>query len=358
MEVTIFDHNAKSPLHHMLNFHLLRKKSFGIDLGNNNTLVSDAEKLLVSAPSYIVLDKAHQSVKAVGSDAFEMFEKTHDQLTPVKPMRCGVIADHTSASKMIYALMGQAYGSKKMWDGYENIISGVPYTTTDVEKRALRSALEQFNAHSIQLLFEPLAAAIGMGLNIAEPNGKMVVDIGGGITEIAVISLSGIASFQSIKVAGDTMDEEIRNYFRRKYNMAIGLRTAEQIKIRVGAVEENLASAPVPMNVRGKDLLRGIPVTREITYSEVAAILEKTISAIELAIQQTLEKCPPELAGDIYCSGMYVTGGNAMLHGLKERLEKKFRLSVHIDPHALTSVSKGVAATLKNPKKFNPVLIS
>jgi rod shape-determining protein MreB len=358
LEVTIFDQIAKSPLYNMLNFHLLRKKSFGIDLGNTNTLVSDSEKVLVSQPSYIVLDKTHQSVRAVGSDAYDMFEKTHDALRPVKPMKAGVIADHTSASKMISALMLQAYGSKTVFDGYDNIISGVPYYTTNVEKRALKAALEQFNARHTYLLYEPLAAALGMGLNIAEPDGKMIVDIGGGITEIVVISLSGIASFQSLKVAGDTMDDEIQLYFRRKYNMAIGLKTAEQVKIKVGAVQENLAESPAPMMVKGKDLMRGIPVTREITHREVARILEKAIGSIELGIQQTLEKCPPELAGDIYGNGVFITGGNAMLRGLKERLESKIRVPVHIDPAALTSVSKGVATVLKDPKKYESVLIA
>jgi rod shape-determining protein MreB len=342
----------------MLNFHFLRRKSFGIDLGNTNTLVSDSEKVLVSQPSYIVLDKTHQSVRAVGSDAYAMFEKTHDQLRPVKPMKAGVIADHTSASKMISALMLQAYGSKTVFNGYDNIISGVPYYTTNVERRALKAALEQFNAHHTYLLYEPLAAALGMGLDIEEPDGKMIVDIGGGITEIVVISLSGIASFQSIKVAGDTMDEEIRHYFRRKYNMSIGLKTAEQVKIQVGAVLENPDEIPASLIVKGKDMMRGIPVMRKINHCEVAGILEKTISSIELGIQQTLEKCPPELAGDIYGNGIYITGGNAMLRGLKERLESKIRIPVHIDPSALTSVSKGVARVLKDPKKYKSVLIS
>jgi rod shape-determining protein MreB len=340
-----------------MNFHFIKKKSFGIDLGNNNTLVSDQERILVDQPSYIVLDKSRDGVRAVGNEAYDMFEKTHNLLRPVKPLRGGVIADHTSASKMISALMHKAYGAKSILSGYENIISGVPYYTSDVEKRALRAALEQFNATAVHLMYEPLAAAIGMGLNIQEPDGKMVVDIGGGITEIVVISLSGIASFQCVKVAGDTMDEEIQLHFRRKYNMAIGLKTAEQVKIGVGAVQENIANAPAPMMVKGKDLLRGIPVTREIDHAEVAAILDKSISAIELGILQTLEKCPPELAGDIYGNGVFLTGGSALLRGMKERLEKKIRLSVTIDSAALQSVSKGVAKALQNPKKYKAVLI-
>lgn len=341
----------------MLRIPLMKKKSFAIDLGNNNTLVSDQDKVLVDQPSCIVLDREKDAVKAFGHSAYDMFEKTHNELKPVKPLKGGVIADHTSATKLLNVLMAEAYGDKSILSGYDNLISGVPYSTTDVEKRALRAALEQFNASSVYLLYEPLAAALGMGLNIEEPEGKMVVDIGGGITEIVVISLSGIASFQSITVAGDSMDEEIRHYFRRKHNMSIGLKTAEQIKIRVGAVFGTMDVIPPPMEVKGKDLMRGIPTTRTIDHVEVSSILEKSISAIELGIVQTLEKCPPELAGDIYQNGIYITGGNAYLRGLKHRLEKKTKLPIHIDPAALHSVTKGVAKTLKDPKKYRSVLI-
>ena len=356
LEVTIFGQKAKSHLYDMFNFHFLQKKNFGIDLGNNNTLVSNSERLLVDQPSYIVLDESGSHVKAVGNKAYDMFEKTHPLLKPVKPLKGGVIADHTSATKMISALMRQAYGDKSFLEGYDNIIAGIPYHATHVERRALRNALEQFNASHVYLLYEPLAAALGMGLDIAEPDGKMVVDIGGGVTEIAIISLSGIASFKSIKVAGDTMDEDIQNHFRRHYNLAIGLKTAGQIKIKIGAVQEKIENAPAPMLVKGKDLMRGIPVTQETDHAEVARILEKSISSIELSIMQTLEECSPELAGDIYGNGIYLTGGNALLRGLKERLERKVKLPVHVDPWALHSVSKGVGSVLGNFKKYKALL--
>jgi rod shape-determining protein MreB and related proteins len=357
LEVTIFDQKAKSDLYDMLHLSLLKKKSFGIDLGNNNTIVSDQDRVLVDQPSYIVLDDTRNAVRAVGHSAYDMFEKTHQNLKPVKPLRGGVIADHTSATKLLSALMKEAYGEKNFLKGYDHIITGVPYHTTEVEKRALRSAFDQFNASSVFLVYEPLAAAIGMDLDITEPDGKMIVDIGGGITEIAVISLSGVASFQSLKIAGDTMDEEIQHYFRRKYNMAIGLKTAEQVKIQVGSVLPMLETAPAPMDVRGKDLMRGIPVTRKIDHAEISEVLEKIISSIELSIVQTMEKCPPELSADIYENGIYLTGGNAYLRGLKERLERKTRLPIHIDPTALHSVSKGVAKTLRDPKKYRSVLM-
>ena len=341
----------------MINFNFFSKQSLAIDLGNNNTLVRDKNKLLISQPSYIVFDTSNNEVRAVGDKAYSMFEKNHETLKPVKPLKGGVIADYNSACSMIRELIKQADQGKSRFSGYENLISGVPYSTTAVERRALRDALDQFHAHHTYLLYEPLAAAMGIGLDIREPDGKMVIDIGGGSTEIVVISLSGVAAFQSIKVAGDTFDEEIQDHFRRNYNIAIGLRTAEQVKIQVGAVSSKLSEPPVPMLVKGKDLIAGIPVTRKIDHAEVACILEKSIHTIENSIVQTLEACPPELAADIYQNGIHVTGGNAYLRGLKERFEARIKLPVHIDSEALQSVSKGIARALQDPKKYQRVLM-
>lgn len=357
IEVTIFEKKAKSSLHDMVKFDFIRKKSFAIDLGNTNTLVRDVDKLLVDQPSYIVLDSNRAAVKAVGAQAYRMFEKSHQAFRPIKPMKGGVVADYDSAAKMIRALMHQAYSEKSVLNGYGDIISGVPYSTTHVERRALLNVLETLHAKNVYLLYEPLAAALGMGLNIQEPDGKMVIDIGGGITEVVVISLSGIVCFQSIKVAGDSMDESIRHYFRKEYNMAIGIKTAEQVKIAVGAVLGNLENPPAPMAVKGKEILRGLPITRTADHKEIACVLEKSMSAIELGIIQTLEICPPELASDIYGNGIYVTGGNALLRGLKERLERKLKVPVHIDTYPLLSVSKGVATVLREPKKYKGVLM-
>jgi rod shape-determining protein MreB len=339
----------------MFNFNRYRNKSFAIDLGNNNTLVADKERILLSQPSYIVFNAANNSVKAVGEEAYDMYEKTHDELKPVKPLRGGVIADYDSATRMIQALMKRVYNGSFL-QGFDNIIAGVPYNTTEVERRALRDALDQFNSRNTYLLYEPVAAAIGMGLNIKEPDGKLIIDIGGGLTEIVVISLSGVAAFQSIKAAGDTFDTEIQDHFRRKYNMAIGMRTAERIKIRVGAVMEAIDEIPEPVLVKGKNMISGIPMTRRIDHIEVVEILNKSISTIELGVIQTLENCPPELAADIYQNGMFITGGGAMLRGIKQRFEKKMNLPVHIDQEPLYSVSKGIAKTLNNPKQYKGVL--
>lgn len=337
---------------------MFKNRSFSIDLGNNNTLVADSTGMLLAQPSYIVFNSYNKSVKAVGEQAYEMFEKTHEELIPVKPLRGGVIADFNSASQMIKELINKAFTKKASFlSGYDHIISGVPYYTTEVERRALRDAIDQFNPRKRSLLFEPLAAAIGMGLNIQEPDGKMVIDIGGGITEIVIISLSGIAAFQSIKVAGDTFDMNIQDYFRRSFNMSIGLKTAEQVKILAGAAMEDIDPIPEPIAVKGKDLMTGIPVTRKIDHREIAFILEKSISSIERSIIQTLETCPPELAADIYQNGMHITGGSSLLRGLKKRFEKNMKLPIHLDEHPLSSVSRGIAQVLANPKKFTGVLI-
>ncbi len=342
-----------------MNLNFFRAKSFALDLGNNNTLISDENQLLVSQPSYIVFNSNNKkSVRAVGDAAFNMFEKTHQDLKPIKPLKGGVIADYDSATAMIGEMIRQAYGSMSFYERFDCIISGVPFHTTEVERRALVNALEQFNSRRTYLVYEPLAAALGMGLDIREPDGKMIVDMGGGLTEVVVISLSGIACFQSIKVSGDSMDSDILDYFRKAHNMAIGLRTAEQIKIRVGSVMEQLSETPEPMMVKGKNLMTGIPVTKKIDHLEVFAVLERSAKALELGIMQTLEKCPPELSADIYKNGIYITGGNALLRGLQERIERKTGLPVVIDPTPLVSVSKGVAKALRDLKKYQGILMS
>jgi rod shape-determining protein MreB len=341
-----------------MNFNFLKSLNVALDLGNNNTVVSDQNRILLSQPSYIVLDPESHAVKAVGEKAFNMFEKNHESLMPIKPLKGGVIADYESATMMIREMLMKAYPSKSFLSGYNNIISGVPFYSTAVEQQALRDAIGQFDCRNAFMVYEPLAAALGIGLDIRSPDGKMLIDIGGGITEIVVISLSGIACCQSLKVAGDTFDMEIQDYFRKRHNMAIGLKTAEQVKFAVGAVLEELDNPPPPMMVRGKDLMKGIPAVQKITHREVARILEKSITMIEIGILQTLESCPPELAADIFGAGIHITGGNAMLRGLRERLEDQLRLPIHIDSQALYSVTRGVAQTLADPKKYEALLIS
>lgn len=340
----------------MLPFGLHSAKSFAIDLGNNNTLLTDKDKILLSEPSYIVFNENH-SIKAVGEEAYCIYEKSHQALHPVKPLRGGVIADYQSAGKMIRTLVDKVYGNNFLSRGFDTIITGVPFHTTMVERRAFKDALDQFNPRRTNLLFEPLAAAIGMGMNIGEPEGKFIVDIGGGITEMVVISLSGVAAFQSIKIAGDTFDECIRDYFRKAHNLLIGIRTAEMVKKSIGGVYAEVGIVPPAILVRGKSLAEGIPMSVEVTYHELVHVLDKPFAEIENGILHTLQHCPPELASDIYETGIHVTGGSALLKGLKQRLEKNISLPVHIDANPLTSVSTGISKALRNPRQYQSVLI-
>ena len=340
-----------------MTFNFLRNKDIAIDLGNTNTIVSDNCRILLSQPSYIVLDPESQAVRAVGEKAYNMFEKNPESLLPVKPMKGGVIADYNSAIKMIRQMVTDIAPHRSFFSGYNDIISGIPFYATSVEQQALRDALGQFNSRRTYMVYEPLAAAMGIGLDITTPEGKMLVDIGGGITEIVIISLSGVAAFQSVKAAGDMFDVEIQDHFRKTYNMAIGIKTAEQVKIGVGAVLDKIADAPRPIQVRGKDMVRGIPMVRMIGHQEVSRILERHLVSIENAVIQTLESCPPELAADIYEGGIHITGGNALLRGMRERFEKRLNLPVHIDSQPLLSVSKGVAQVLGSTKRFESILM-
>lgn len=330
-------------------------KDLAIDLGNNNTLLTNQSSILLSQPSFMVLNEESNKVEAVGDKAYDMMEKTHSHLKPIKPLKGGVISDGESAKKMLRELVNRIDKPSVFGRGYHYLLSGVPYDTTPVEKRALRDALDQFSSKNTFLVHEPLAAALGMGLDIQQPEGKLIVDIGGGITEVVVISLSGIAAFQSLRVAGDAMDEEIQDYFRRAYNMSIGLKTAEQVKKKIGCVFSPVATDETIL-VKGKDLMEGIPISRKISQQELTSVLERPFKQIEECIHQSLEVCPPELSSDIYQSGIFVTGGSAQLKGVKERFAKIFKLPVNIDPQSLLAVSKGFGQILSDPQKYKSVL--
>lgn len=333
-----------------------KRSNIAIDLGNNNTLISDKETILLDEPSVIVFNKENRSVRAVGDEAYNMMGKTHEKLKTIRPLKSGVIADYESARKMLHALVKKVQPSSGLLKGFNTIISGVPFASTEVERRALRDALEQFNASDTYLIFEPIAAAIGMGLDIKAPDGKFLVDIGGGVTEIVVISLSGIVSYNSIKIGGETFNEDIQDFFRREFKLEVGMKDAEQAKHAVGTALANIDDIPEPYLVAGKDLMTGVPKKVSLNHEQAALILDKTLNKIEQAIIQALEECMPELASDIYVNGIFLTGGSSLLRGLKERLERKTKLTIHQDSSPLTSVSKGISTILANPEKYKAVL--
>lgn len=337
--------------------HWTKNRSFAIDLGNNNTKLIDKEKVLLAQPSYIVFDSGNKSIKAVGDEALDMYEKSHDQLKPVKPLRGGMIADYESASAMIKQMVFKTYQSRNLFSGFDQIISGVPFSSTEVERRALRDAIDELHPRRRFLLYEPIAAALGMGMNIAEPEGKMIIDIGGGITEVVIISLSGIVTSKSVKIGGDSFDLAIQDYFRNAFGMIIGNHTAEQVKQSVGALTQELFPEPVAIKVKGKDIKQGIPVSRDVSYQQIGPVISKSFEAIESCALHVLESCPPELAGDIYKNGVYITGGGALLKGIQQRLELTLRLPIHLAKDPLLSVSKGASMVLRNPEKFKGLLV-
>jgi len=340
----------------MFNISIRRENSLAIDLGNDNTIISDKHDNTSSQPSYIAIEKSNKQVKAIGQEAYLMLGRAQERTKVLKPLKGGVIINYDSANCMLKALVEDAHHKSSFFYAYEYVIAGIPFDTTEVERRALRDALAQFKSSHTYLVFEPIAAALGMGLSLEEPDGKMLIDIGGGITEIVVLSLSGVVSYTSLKIAGDTFNEDIQDHFRKVHNVTLGNKVAEEIKLKVGAASVDISPVPETMQVIGKDLLTGLPKSIEIDHIEIADILDASVQKIENAILQTLEQCPPELAGDIYGNGLHLTGGSSLLRGLTQRLEKKTKLSVHQDSDPLQSVIRGLSTIIKSPKTFKHLM--
>lgn len=330
-----------------------------IDLGTANTLIIHKDKIVVDEPSIIAIDKTTNKVLAIGKEAMNMHEKTHENIKTIRPLKDGVIADFEAAELMIKGMIKMIDVKRRGFLPVSHrMIICIPSGITEVEKRAVRDSAEHANAKEVYMIFEPIAAAIGTGIKIDEPMGSMIVDIGGGTTEIAVIALSGIVCEQSIRVAGDTFTKDILDYMRRQHNLLIGERSAEKVKIAIGSALTELDDPPDDYEIRGRDLMTGIPKVINISYSEIAFALDKSVTKIEEAILKALEISPPELSADIYDRGIYLTGGGAMLKGLDKRIALKTKLNIHIADDPLRAVVKGTGEALKNLEKFRAVLIS
>ena len=323
-----------------------------IDLGTANTLIMYNDDVVVDEPSIVALDRMTGKVLAIGKEAQQMHEKTHENIKTVRPLRDGVIADFTVAEHMIRGMIKMIHPSRRFLPNNHKMVICIPSGITEVEKRAVRDSAEHAGAKDVYMIPEPMAAAIGIGINVEEPIGHMIVDIGGGTTEIAVIALSGIVSDQSIRIAGDEFNSDILDYMRRQHNLLIGERSAERIKIEVGAALPELDTPPEDIEIRGKDLMTGIPKTISISYREIAHALNKSIMKIEEAILKALEFTPPELSADIYDRGIHITGGGASLRGLDIRLQEKTKLPIHIAEDPLKAVVRGTGIALKNTHKF------
>ncbi len=326
-------------------------KELAIDLGTANTLIIQDGKVVVDQPSIVAIDRRTNQTIAVGMKAMMMHEKTHENIKTIRPLKDGVIADFQAAESMIEGMINMVGNKRRFFSSLKMVIC-IPSGITEVEKRAVFDSADNVNSKETYLIFEPMAAALGIGLDVEEPEGNMIIDIGGGTTEIAVIALSGIVADQSIRIAGDEMTMDIISYLKQEHNILIGERTAEKIKINVGAAITDLENPPEKYAVNGRDLMTGIPRQIFTTHFEIAEALDKSISKIEDGVLKALEMTPPELASDIFKRGLYLTGGGALLRGIDKRLSAKTKLPVTIVDDPLRAVVRGTGIALNNIGKY------
>lgn len=335
-----------------MSFFNLLTQDIAIDIGTANFLVLQNDQVVVDEPSIVAFNYTTGDVVAIGHEAERMAGKEHENIRIVKPLKNGVIANFHAAEHMIKGMLKQTRKTRFNLSPSYRMVVCVPAGITEVEKRAIRDSTVIAGAKEVYLIHEPVAAAIGIGLDVQEPTGHMIIDIGGGTTEIAVIALSGIVCSQSVRVAGDNFDDDIMQFMRREYNMLIGQRTAERIKLAVGAAADELPEPPEPYAVKGRNLLNGLPKQVMVGYQEIAACLDRSLTKIEDAILMTLELTPPELSSDIHQSGIYLTGGGALLRGLDRRLARRTKLPVHVVDSPLRSVVNGTGIALKNLENY------
>jgi len=326
-----------------------------VDLGTASTLVYvKGRGIVLNEPSVVALETKNRRVLAVGYEAKKMRGRTPDEIVAIRPMKDGVIADFEVCEEMLRAFIAKA--QRRRLFVRPRIIVCVPSGITEVEKRAVRDSAEHAGAREVYLVAEPIAAAIGVGLPVAEPSGNMIIDIGGGTTEIAVIALSGIVSNNSIRIAGDEMDEAIIEYLRKMYSLLIGEQTAEQIKITIGSAfplaEER------EMEVKGRDLVSGIPRAVKVKSSEIREALREPVGLIVGAVKRALEKTPPELASDIVDKGIFMTGGGSLLRGLNSLLQEETNLPVNVVENPIECVVLGSGKILEDPEDYEPVIMS
>ena len=331
-------------------------QEIAIDLGTANTIIICNDKVVVDEPSIVAMDRTTGKVIAVGKVAMQMHGKTHENIKTIRPLKDGVIADFHAAEHMIREMIKMINPGKRLFTPSLKMVICIPSGITEVEKRAVRDSAEHAGGKEVYLIHEPMAAAIGIGIDVEEPVGNMVIDIGGGTSEIAVIALGGIVCDKSIRTAGDEFTSDIEEYMRRQHNILIGERSAERVKIEVGAAIPDIDNPPPDYAVHGRDLMTGVPKEILVSYAEIAHALDKSISKIEEAVLSALELTPPELSADIYRTGIYLAGGGSMLRGLDKRISLKTKLPVHIAEDPLRAVARGTGIALKNIDKF-PFLI-
>ncbi|MCC8088344.1 MAG: rod shape-determining protein [Rikenellaceae bacterium] len=327
-------------------------QELAMDLGTANTLIIHNGKIVVDEPSIVALDQHSGKLVAIGNQAHQMHGKTHQNIKTVRPLRDGVIADFNAAELMIRGMIKMIKSHNSMFSPSLRMVICIPSGSTNVEIRAVRDSAEHAGGREVYMIYEPMAAALGIGLDVEAPEGHMVVDIGGGTTEIAVISLGGIVCSESINVAGDVFTDDIQTYIRQQHNVRVGERTAEEIKIAIGAAVQELDEPVEEFVFTGPNILTSLPSTIAISYQEIAYALEKSLVKVDAAIMKVLEQIPPELYADIVKEGIYLAGGGGLLRGLDKRLQEKTNIPFHVSEDPLRAVARGTGIALKNINKF------
>lgn len=329
-------------------------QELAIDLGTANTVIFQNDQIVLDEPSIVAMENSTGKCIALGTKAKMMHERTNPGIKTVRPLRDGVIADFDAAEQMIRGFIRQVNSKhKSLFTPNLKIVVGIPSGSTEVEIRAVRDSTEHAGGRDVYLIFEPMASALGIGLDVEAPKGNMVVDIGGGTTEIAVISLGGIVVQDSIRTAGDALTKDIQEYLRQQHNIKVGEITAEKIKIGVGAVIPDLDIEPEPYVVKGPNIMTAHPIEASIAYQEIAHCLDKTVVKIENAIIHALEQTPPELYSDIVENGIFLSGGGALLRGLDKRLTEKVNIPFHVAEDPLRAVARGTCLALKNTANYS-----
>lgn len=327
-------------------------QEIAIDLGTANTIIIQNDKIVVDEPSIVAIDKNMGKLIAIGEAARQMHGKTHENIKTIRPLRDGVIADFNAAELMIRGMIKMINRGPKLFSPSMKMVICIPSGSTEVEIRAVRDSSEHAGGRDVYIIYEPMAAAIGIGIDVEAPEGSMIIDIGGGTTEIAVIALGGIVCNKSVRIAGDGFTADIQAYMRHQHNIKIGERTAEDIKIAVGAAFPDIDNPPADYIVRGPNIMTALPVEIPVSYQEIAYCLDKSITKIEAALLNVLEQTPPELYADIVNRGIYMVGGGALLRGFDRRLADKININFNVVEDPLHSVARGTGVALKNVEKY------
>lgn len=329
-------------------------QELAIDLGTANTVIFHNDQIVLDEPSIVAIDNNTGKCIAIGQKAKLMQERENPGIKTIRPLRDGVIADFNAAEMMIRGFIKQVNSKRKsLFTPNLRIVVGIPSGSTEVQIRAVRDSTEHAGGRDVYLIYEPMAAALGIGLDVEAPKGNMVVDIGGGTTEIAVISLGGIVQQESIRVAGDVFTSDIQEYLRYQHNIKVGEITAERIKIAIGSVLPELEEEPEPFTVHGPNLMTAHPVHEKISYKEIAHCLDKSIAKLEASIMHVLEQTPPELYSDIVENGIFLSGGGALLRGLAQRFSDKVNIPFHVSEDPLKAVARGTCLALKNATNYS-----